>query len=125
MRDRVCATIEHWLDWLEANSGTWLATAAQGDYIADPDLQALVDAARERTIDALMRDYPDVLSDDRPSRLALRNWLGFNRAASRSWLKGDATRDETALLLGETLHHLMTAVVPALATLDRASSGSV
>ena len=35
IRERVAATTENWLDWLQANSETWLATAAQGDYIAD------------------------------------------------------------------------------------------
>ena len=101
-------------DWLDANRETWLATAAQGDYIADPDLQALVDAARERSIDTLSADYADALSDDRATRLMLRNWLGFNRASSRSWLNGDATRAETALFLGETLRHLITTVAPKL-----------
>ena len=48
----------------------------------------------------------------------LRNWLGFNRASSRSWLKGDATRAQTALLLAETLHHLITTVGPALENLS-------
>src|SRR5438067_4407210 len=92
IRERVAATTENWLDWLQANSETWLATAAQGDYIADPDLQALVDAARDRTVDTLISDYPDALTNDPSTRLMLRNWLGFNRASSRSWLKGEATR---------------------------------
>jgi AcrR family transcriptional regulator len=114
LRARVAATTEAWLDWLDANRETWLATAAQGDYIADPDIQALVDAARERTVETLISDYPDALTDDRPTRLMLRNWLGFNRATGRSWLKGEATRAETALLLTETLHHLIKTVAPAL-----------
>jgi AcrR family transcriptional regulator len=96
VRDRTAASIENWLRWLEANSETWLATAAQGDYIADPDLQALVDSARERTVEALINDYPDALTDDHRTRLMLQNWLGFNRATSRSWLNGKATRAETA-----------------------------
>jgi AcrR family transcriptional regulator len=114
LHERVAGTTEHWLEWLEANSQTWLATAAQGDYIEDADLQALVDAARERTIDTLVNDYPDALTNDRSTRLALRSWLGFNRATSRSWLKGEATRAETAVLLTETLHHLITRVAPTL-----------
>jgi AcrR family transcriptional regulator len=117
LRDRVTTTVESWLDWLGANSETWLATAAQGDYIADPDLQALVDSARELSIDAIIADYADVLTDDRSTRMALRSWLGVNRAASRSWLNEDATRAEAALLLSEMLHHLITTVAPALASL--------
>jgi AcrR family transcriptional regulator len=121
LRERIAATTESWLDWLEANSETWLATAAQGDYIADPDLQALVDSARDRSVDTLIGDYPDALTNDRRTRLMLRNWLGFNRATSRSWLKGEATRAETALLLTETLHHLITTVAPALTSLTHSS----
>ena len=116
-RERVAATIDNWLDWLDANRETWLATAAQGDYIADPQLQALVDTARDRTVDTLIRDYADVLADDPPTRLMLRDWLGFNRASSRSWLSGEATRAQTALLLAETLHHLITTVAPTLRNL--------
>jgi AcrR family transcriptional regulator len=118
LRERVAQTVDNWLGWLDANRETWLATAAQGEYIADPDLQALVDAARERSIDALIGDYADALTDDRATRLMLRNWLGFNRASSRSWLKGEASRAETALLLAATLHYLITSVAPTLKSLD-------
>ena len=121
LRKRVDASIDTWLDWLDANRETWLATAAQGDYIADPELQALVDTARDRTVDTLIRDYADALTDDPPTRLMLRNWLGFNRASARSWLKGEATRAQTALLLAETLHHLITSVAPTLGALERQS----
>jgi AcrR family transcriptional regulator len=123
-RERVDATVNNWLDWLDANRETWLATAAQGDYIADPDLQALVDAARDRTVDTLINDYADTLTDDQPTRLMLRNWLGFNRASSRSWLKGDATRAQTALLLAQTLQHLITTVAPTLKQLDTPDQGT-
>jgi AcrR family transcriptional regulator len=118
LRERVDTTIANWLDWLDTNRETWLATAAQGDYIADPDLQALVDTARDRTADTLISNYADVLTDDPPTRLMLRNWLGFNRASGRSWLKGEATRAQTELLLAETLHHLITTVAPTLKDLD-------
>jgi AcrR family transcriptional regulator len=114
LRERVAATVESWLDWLEANSETWLATAAQGDYIADPDLQGLIDAARERSIETLIRDYPEAPANDHGTRLALRGWLGYNRAISRAWLKSDASRDEAALLLTETLHHVIATLAPAL-----------
>lgn len=120
VRDRVAATVENWLSWLDANRETWLATAAQGEYIADPDLQALVDDARDRGIDTMISDYADILEDDRRTRLLLRSWLGFNRATSRSWCSGDATRPETALMLTETLHQLLVAVAPALTSLEPA-----
>jgi AcrR family transcriptional regulator len=117
LRKRVALTIEHWLEWLDANRETWLATDAQGDYIGDAQLRELVDAVRGRSIDTLIADYSDRLTDDGPTRLMLRNWFGFNRACARSWLDGDASYDETALLLGESLLHLIVTVAPALARL--------
>jgi AcrR family transcriptional regulator len=120
LHDRVAETVEHSLLWLDANRETWLATAAQGDYIADPELQAVVDTARDRSIDTVITDYADLLPDDRHTRLMLRCWLGFNRACSRSWLKGDATRPEAALILTETLHQMLVTVRPALASLEHA-----
>jgi len=51
--------------------------AAQGDRIADPDVQALVSSARDRTVDTLIRDFADVPTDDPPTRLMLVNWLEF------------------------------------------------
>jgi AcrR family transcriptional regulator len=118
LHERVTETVEHWLLWLDANRETWLATAAQGDYIADPDLQAVVDAARDQSIDTVIADYADILPEDRHTRLMLRCWLGFNRACCRSWLNGDATRRETALMLTETLHQMLVTVRPALANLE-------
>jgi AcrR family transcriptional regulator len=117
LRKRVAETIERWLQWLDANRETWLATDAQGDYVGDAELRELVDAVRERSIDTLIADYSDRLTNDAHTRLMLRNWFGFNRACARSWLDGEARYDETALLLGESLHHLIAAVAPALARL--------
>ena len=76
-------------------------------------------AGLELAIDALIRDYRDRLADDRATRLALRTWYGYNRAACRGWLNGDLSRDETSLLLSETLHHMISVVAPALAKVRR------
>ena len=56
-----------------------------------------------------------MLEDIPSTRLALRCWLGINRATSRAWVKGDATREQAALILTETLHQIITSVAPALA----------
>lgn len=117
LHERATGTVERWLTWLDANRETWLATAAQGDYIADPTLQTVVDAARDRSIDTVIADYADILPNDRHTRLMLRCWLGFNRACCRNWLNHDATRNETALMLTETLHQMLVTVRPALADL--------
>lgn len=92
----------------------WPATAAQGEYLADPELRALIQRGWDPSISTLIGDFADVLADDPSARLMLRTWLGFNRATGRSWLSAEATREQTALPLNESLHNLMTRVAPAL-----------
>jgi hypothetical protein len=57
-----------------------------------------------------MPTTPTLLTDDRSTRMELHNWLGFSRAASESWLEGDASGAEAELLLARTLQHLITIV---------------
>ncbi len=40
-------------------------------------------------------------------RYSLECWTGLNRAATRRWLRGDATREATHELLAVTLEHVL------------------
>ena len=103
-----------WLEWVDANRRIWLATGGLDENLADPELQAAVDAVRERVIDSLIADYPATLSDEPQIRLMLRSFLAFNRVVVRSWLDGHVSRPEAQRLLARTLHALVTTVAPKL-----------
>ena len=106
-RARVADTVARWLDWTEANRTIWLATIARGDDIADPDIRRVVADLVHRAIARLTAFHSDIAEDSPRLRYALECWTGLNRAATRRWLQGEATREATHELLASTLEHVL------------------
>ena len=106
-RARVADTVSRWLDWTAANRTIWLATIAHGEDIADPAVrQAVADLVR-RAVALLTAFHADIAQDTPRLRYALECWTGLNRAATRRWLQGEATREATHELLASTLEHVL------------------
>jgi AcrR family transcriptional regulator len=106
-RARVADTVSRWLDWTEANRTIWLATIARGDDITDPDIRRVVADLVHRAVALLAAYHADIAEDSPRLRYALECWTGLNRAATRRWLHGDATREATHELLASTLEHVL------------------
>src|SRR3954449_11817420 len=94
-RARVADTVSRWLDWTEANRTIWLATIAPGEDIADPDARRVVADLVRRAVELLAAFHSDIAEDSPRLRYALECWTGLNRAATRRWLQGEATRETT------------------------------
>src|SRR4051812_21080970 len=106
-RARVADSVSRWLDWTEANRTIWLATMSHGEDIADADVRQVVTGLVRRAV-ALLADFHADIAEDSPRlRHALECWTGLNRAATRRWLNGDATREATHELLASTLEHVL------------------
>ena len=106
-RERVADSVSRWLDWTEANRAIYLGTIAPGEDIADPDVRRVVTELVHRAI-ALVATFHSEIAEDSPRlRYALECWTGLNRAATRRWLRGDATRKATHELLASTLEHVL------------------
>jgi AcrR family transcriptional regulator len=106
-RARVSDSVTRWLDWTEENRLVYLGTVAPGEDIVDPDVRRVVDALRHRAVALLVTFHSDLAQDSARLRYALECWTGLNRAATRRWLRGDATRDATQELLASTLEHVL------------------
>ena len=106
-RARVADTVSRWLDWTEANRTVYLATMGRGEDIADPDISQVVAELVRRAVALLTMFHADIAEDSPRLRYALECWTGLNRAATRRWLRGDATRDATHELLASTLEHVL------------------
>ena len=100
-------TVSRWLDWTEANRTVYLATMGRGADIADPDVRHVVADLVRRAVALLTTFHADIADDSPRLRYALECWTGLNRAATRRWLHGDATRDATHELLASTLEHVL------------------
>jgi len=106
-RARLADTVSRWLDWTEANRMIYLATIAHGEDITDPNVRRVVSDLMRRAVALLTAFHADVAQDSPRLRHALECWTGLNRAATRRWLRGEATREATHELLTSTLEHVL------------------
>ena len=106
-RARVADNVSRWLDWTEQNRTIWLATLGRGDDIADPDIRQVVADLVRRAVAILAAHHADIANDTPRLRYALECWTGLNRAATRRWLHGQATRQTTHELIASTLEHVL------------------
>jgi len=106
-RAQVADTVSRWLDWTEANRTIYLGTIAPGEDIADPDVRRAVTELVRRAVALVTAFHSDIAEDSPRLRYALECWTGLNRAATRRWLRGDATREATHELLASTLEHVL------------------
>ena len=106
-RARVADSVSRWLDWTEQNRTVWLATLGRGEDIADPDIRHVVVDLVRRAVKLLAAHHADIADDSPRLRYALECWTGLNRAATRRWLQGEATREQTHELIASTLEHVL------------------
>jgi AcrR family transcriptional regulator len=106
-RERVADSVSRWLDWTEVNRTIYLGTIAPGEDIADPDVRRVVTALVRRAVALVAAFHSDIAEDSPRLRYALECWTGLNRAATRRWLRGDATRQATHELLASTLEQIL------------------
>jgi AcrR family transcriptional regulator len=106
-RARVADSVSRWLDWTEANRTIYLGTIATGEDIVDPDVRRVVAALVSRAVALIAARHPDLAQDSPRLRYALECWTGLNRAATRHWLRGEATREATHEVLATTLEHVL------------------
>jgi AcrR family transcriptional regulator len=106
-RARLADSVSRWLDWTEQNRAIWLATLSRGEDIADPDIRRVVAELVRHAVALVAARHADIADDTPRLRYALECWAGLARAATRRWLHGEATREQTHELLASTLEHVL------------------
>ena len=96
--DGIAEAVDRWLDMLERNRGMWLATVGLG---RDPEVEAILNDARERACDRLLRSVGLTAAPD-SLRAVMRAYGGMAEVASVEWLeRGRLTRAQIHALLVE------------------------
>ena len=106
-RARLADSVSRWLDWTEQNRTIWLATLGRGEDVADPDVRNVVLELVRRAVAILAAHHADIAEDSPRLRYALECWTGLNRSATRRWLQGEATREQTHELIATTLEQVL------------------
>jgi AcrR family transcriptional regulator len=110
-------SVDRWLTMLERNSGTWLAAIGARGLGHDPEVEAIMDEAREHAADRLIEALQTYEASQAPAELraAIRAYSGFAEAASVQWLRyGRLTREQTHAMLVQGFLSIVRDVVTAV-----------
>jgi AcrR family transcriptional regulator len=110
-------SVERWLTMLDRNRGTWLAAIGARGLGRDPQLETILDDARERAADRLIEALQTYEAATAPPQLraTIRAYSGFAEAASVEWLeRGRLTREQLHTLLVQGFLSIVNHVLPAV-----------
>ena len=110
-------SVDRWLTMLERNRGTWLAAIGARGLGRDPEVEAILDEAREQAADRLIEALQTYEAAQAPAELraVIRAYSGFAEAASAEWLeRGRLSREQLQALLVQGFLSIVRDVLPAV-----------
>ena len=117
--EMVAANANAWLDAIERERELWLALLGVEVVGRDPEVEALMSAARDAAIDRMVQNQARGAEPPPQLRLILRSYLGAAEAAVREWaMYGRATREQVHTVMTGTLLAMVTQVLPAVPPAD-------
>lgn len=112
--EMVDANVTSWLDSVERDRELWLAILGVEAVGRDPEVEAIMSAARDGVIDRMAANQAGGGEPSDELRLVLRVYLGAAEAGAREWaMYGRASREHVHAVLKGTLL-AMVALVPQL-----------
>ncbi len=115
---------DRWLTMIERNPGTWLAAVGAQGLGRDPEVEAILNDARERAADRLIEALQTYETAEASTELRalIRAYSGLVEAASVEWLeRGRLTRDQVRVVLVQGFVSIIRDVLPAV---QSASAGN-
>jgi AcrR family transcriptional regulator len=116
----VADSVDRWLEMVRRNRGTWLAAIGAEGFGRDPDIERVLEEAREAAAARLTRVLG--MDGDAPSELraVIRAYAGLAEGATREWLqRGRLSREQVHVLLTDTLLALAREVLPRVVAAGR------
>ena len=104
--DRLSESIDRWLEMVSRNRESWLAAVGAEGLGRDPEIEAVLDEARERATADIIEILGLGPAASAPPELhaVLRAYGGMAEAATREWLERDRwTREQLAAFLKSAL----------------------
>lgn len=108
--ERLSESIDRWLEMVARNREAWLAAVGAEGLGRDPEIEAVLDEARERATATIIEILGLGPAADAPPELhaVLRAYGGMAEAATREWLERDRlTRAQLAAFLKAALPSLV------------------
>jgi AcrR family transcriptional regulator len=116
------ASVEGWMRLIESNRELWLTAIGAGGTGRDPELEEILDEARELTaVRALEALRVEVATAPDEVLALVRGYGGLAQEVTREWLeRGRLTRHQAKALLRGALPALMERVLPDVLAAERA-----
>jgi AcrR family transcriptional regulator len=117
LRPIIEESVARWLTMLERNRGTWIAAIGMLGHGRDPEVEEILDEAREQAVDRLVEAVRPIEGSSAPNELraVIRSYSGFAEAASLEWLLRERlSREQVQTLLVEGFLTLVQTVLPAV-----------
>lgn len=113
MRPVIEGHVNRWLDVVEGEAEVWLAVIAAEGFGRDPDVERLVDRAREAMVDEAIGVLG--LDDSNAMRVVLRAYAGLAEATTCEWLRRRTiSRHQAEVILSRSLEAMVAEVAPAV-----------
>ena len=114
------ASVEGWMRLIESNRELWLTAIGAGGTGRDPELEMILDEARELTaVRALEALGIDVASAPDELLAVVRGYGGLAQETTREWLERERlSRDQAGALLRAALPALLEQVLPHVLAAD-------
>ena len=114
-------SVDGWMHLIEANRELWLAAIGAGGVGRDPELDEILDEARELTAERCLEALGiDPAGASQEVRALVRAYSGLAEEATREWLeRRRLTRDQTRALLRRALPLLLDELLPAIRSAGR------
>ncbi|MFN8149670.1 MAG: helix-turn-helix domain-containing protein [Solirubrobacterales bacterium] len=115
--ERLSVSIDRWLEMVSRNRESWLAAVGAEGLGRDPEIEAVLDEAREQATANIIETLGLGPAADAPPELhaVLRAYGGMAEAATREWLERDRwTREQLAAFLKAALPNLVGDVYEAI-----------
>lgn len=101
------------LDAVERDRDAWVALLGAAG--SDPDVEQILDRARDQAIDKMLVNQGAAVGDSEELRLVLRVYLGAAEATLAEWtVHQRATRAQAEVIVQRTLLAMVTEVLPRL-----------
>jgi AcrR family transcriptional regulator len=114
LEELIAVHVEAWLDFITEHRELALTIGA-GMYPEDPELEGIVQNAREAIVDWIARTMAIETDREEELHFLIRSYLGLTGAAAREWLYHQrATRDDVRAMFTYALIALVQHTLPAL-----------
>jgi AcrR family transcriptional regulator len=117
VEEQIDDSVGRWLGLLKRNRGTWLAANGAQGIGRDPEVEAILEQAREQAIDGLIVAIRpgDPATAPPELRAVLRAYSGFAEAASLEWLeRRRLTREQAHALVVRGFFSIVRDALPAV-----------